>query len=695
MTDPMASDHERLGDLLAAGLDHHRAGRRAEAAKAYRAALALIPGQPDALHLLGLLAHDQGDVEGAIERIAAAVAARPDVVPFRTSLARIVAATTDRRALRRALARAHSRHPDSAIVSLELGNACRQDRSYALAALAYEAALAADPTLRDAALHLSAVELQRGRRDAATAALRAAVAHHPDDVGLQARFGNLLRAGGHLDEAVEVLSAVAARHPDQAGVGNDLGIALREKGRLVSARRVLERASALAPKLSPVWINLSNVLRDLGEAEAAGNAIERAIALAPEDRSVGQNRLYHAHYRRRFDGDAERRAAMAWGSALPASSSPADFPNPRDPDRVLTVGFVSADFREHPVGTFLSGIWPSIDRKRYRIMAYDAGHGADATTERLQRSADGWLAIAGLDDAAAIERVRADAVDILIDLSGHTAGHRLGIFAHRAAPVQATWLGYFGTTGVPAMDYLIADHVTVPPVEARWYSERVWRLPSVHVAFGVPEIVLDPGPLPMGPDRPPTFGCFNSLAKLSDRTIALWARVFAAVPGARLLLKARQLGDGEVAAAITGRLAAVGIPPGAVTCEGPSSREAYFARYRDIDMVLDTWPFGGGTTTAEAMWMGVPSVRLRGDRFAGRFGETFLQSAGLHEFVAADEDAYVACAVDWSRRRDDLADLRAILRQKLFASPAGDVATFARDLEACWRTMWRERCAAG
>ncbi|MGE0723319.1 MAG: tetratricopeptide repeat protein [Alphaproteobacteria bacterium] len=695
MIDGMASDHERLGTLLAEGIDHHRLGRIVEAARAYRAALALRPGQPDALHLLGQLAHEAGDVEGAVERVSAAVATSPEVVPFRATLTRIVAETVDRAVLRRALGRALARHPGSSAVAAATARVCFQAGDDDGAAAACRAALAADPSQRDVALDLAMLELRRGRRRAAESVLRSAAARHPDDLVVKARLGNLLRSLGRVDEAVELLAEARARDPSNAGLANDLALGLRAQGRLFGARDALDAAAAQEPAMAPAWINLSSVLAEIGDAEAAGAALDRAAALSPADRAVAEARVLQAPYRARFDGAGTRRAAALWAEGLESDPS-ARFAAMLEPERPLTIGFVSSGFRDRSAGNQLAAIWPAIDRRAFRIVGYDSGRTAvDETTARLSGQADAWVSIATLGDGDAAQRIRADGVDVLVDLTGAAPGHRLGIFARRAAPVQVAWLGHAGTTGLAAIDHLIADPVTVPPGEEGWYVERVWRLATAGLAFGVPDVALDPGTLPMGRDRPPTFACFAEPAQISQRTIDLWSRVIAETPGARIVLKSRAYAIDEVAAGTLARLSARGIPSDAVACEAQAGRGDRFARYRMVDMALDCWPVGGSQSVAEAMWMGVPTVRLAGDRMAGRIGEIFLRGAGLEAFVCADEDAYVACAVGWCRRRDDLAALRAGLRQRLFGSPAGNVSAVARELEATWRAMWRERCAAG
>jgi protein O-GlcNAc transferase len=297
-----------------------------------------------------------------------------------------------------------------------------------------------------------------------------------------------------------------------------------------------------------------------------------------------------------------------------------------------------------------------------------------------------------MSDEAVIAAIRDDGIDILVDLSGHTTGNRLAVFAARPAPVQCSWLGYFGTTGLAEIDYLIADRFVVPPGEEAFYSEAIWRLPDSYLCFTPPREAPQGVPSTAA-GAPLTFGCFNNLLKINPAVVSAWSAILEAVPESRLLLKTRQLDDPALGQALVAQFAAHAIAPDRVVCAGGGPRAALLAAYGAVDIALDPFPYGGGTTTIEALWMGVPVVSLRGDRFTGRVGDSVLTTSGLPELVADSVADYVGRARDLAQDRLRLAALRAGLRDRLAASPLCDAPRFARHLEGAWRRMWRDRCA--
>ncbi|MEE8535198.1 MAG: hypothetical protein V3S45_04070, partial [Kiloniellales bacterium] len=316
----------------------------------------------------------------------------------------------------------------------------------------------------------------------------------------------------------------------------------------------------------------------------------------------------------------------------------------------------------------------------------------DAVTERLRRHTRHWRSIIGLSDEAAAKLVRDDAIDILVDLSGHTRNHRLGLFASKPAPLQASWLGYFATTGLEAMDYILADRHVVPPGEEPLYSEKVLRLPDSYLCFSPPAFDIPVGPLPATASGGITFGCFNSLAKLTPEVVRLWAEILKAVPESRLLLKTRFLDRAQARDRYARLFAEQGVEEARLIFEGTSPRQALLERYDSVDIALDPFPFNGGTTSAEALWMGVPVVALGADRFAGRVGESILTTVGLSRLVARGEADYRALAVELASDLDALSKLRGELRGRLLASPLCDGPAFTRGLESAYRNIWHDWC---
>ena len=424
---------------------------------------------------------------------------------------------------------------------------------------------------------------------------------------------------------------------------------------------------------------------------------QRAIDLKPDFAEAHSNLLFVLNYLQARPRLALRDAARHYGELVTRKAAPfGNWLNSVDPGRRLQVGLVSGDLHNHPVGYFLEGLVANLDPERVRLIAYHTSAATDQLSARLKAHIPDWRQVKGSSDAKLAQQIRSDGIDILIDLAGHTAHNRLPVFARKPAPVQAGWLGYFATTGVPAMDYILVDPWAAPPNEDEQFTETPWRLPETRLCFTPPDTAVAVGPLPAlslsSSAGHVTFGCFSNLAKLNSAVLDVWVKVLIAAPATRLLLKSKQLGDAGTQQKLRAQFASRGIDGGRITLEGQSSRADYLAAYNRIDIALDTFPFPGGTTTAEGLWMGVPVVALRGDRLLSRQGESLLMNAGLQDWIASDSDDFVALALAKAGAIGELARLRAGLRQQVLASPLFDARRFATHFEAALRGMWTQWC---
>ena len=360
----------------------------------------------------------------------------------------------------------------------------------------------------------------------------------------------------------------------------------------------------------------------------------------------------------------------------------------------LRVGMVSGDLRGHSVGHFLESLVAHVDPAQIELYAYPTLSEEDALTARIKPHFAAWKPLTGLNDQAAAQLIHADGVHILIDLSGHTAHNRLSVFAWKPAPVQLTWVGLPATTGLAEMDYILGDPIAIPVEDEGHFSEKVWRLPESYLCFTAPDKEVAVSPLPALTAGCVTFASFNNLTKMSEATVALWARVLQAVPGSRLFLKARQLQDATVLAATLQRFAAHGIGQERLLLESwAAQRTDHLTAYQRVDVALDPFPYRGVTTSVEALWMGVPVLTLHGDRFLSRTADSIAHNAGLADWIAVDETDYVAKAVAHTSDLPRLAALRAGLRQQVTASPLLDAPRFARHVEAALWGMWQKHQA--
>ena len=568
-----------------------------------------------------------------------------------------------------------------------LGIAWRDAGDPAQAEAAFRAALAQRPGYGRAAQNLAALLLAGTRAAEAAEVFEAAIAAGATDA-LHRAAGRAWSVANRPDRALPHLLAAHDAAPDEHAPRNDLAGALMALGRPNEAAGHFAAVAAALADRADAKVNLGVALHQAGHWAEAESVQRAAIAQDRACRPAWHNLLLLLNYRPGVTAEAVARDHRAYGAQFPPRAAPA-FANRRDPDRRLRIGLLSADFRSHPVGRFLAGPLAAVDRHGFDVIAYASQTTADGMTVQLRGLLDGWRPVQHLPDAAVAAAIRADGIDILIDLSGHTQGTRLPVLDHRAAPVQASWIGYANSTGSTAVDWIIGDAACVPPGEEALYTERVMRLPGCYLCFTPPAFPVRRSPPPMLARGHPVLACFNPPTKLHDGVLSAWARILAARPDARLLLKSRQYGEAEAADAIRARFAACGGDGTRLDLEGHSTYPAYFARYAEVDFMLDPFPFPGGTTTAEAIHAGVPTLTMRGrGGMMSRNGETLLTTAGIPDWIAADADDYVAQAV---RRAQDPQTLAAV-RARLALGALGDAAGHARGLEAALRAMWRDWC---
>jgi protein O-GlcNAc transferase len=556
-----------------------------------------------------------------------------------------------------------------------------------------ERALTLDPA-RPAAHYGRAMALQGlGRLDEAVGAYERALALKPDYVEALHNLAALHQNAGRLVDAIAAYRRVLAIQPGFVDAYNNLGVALRDESRFAEAIEIIEQGLSLAPDHAELHNNLGVVLKAQGRLDEALLHYQRALTLKPDYVGADSNILMCLNYRSDIDDLAIFEAHRAWDRRQGEKRAPIEPARPRDriADRPLRIGYVSPDFREHSVAYFVEPLLARHDPAAVETFCYANVAQADQTTLRLKGLARHWRQIDRLDEGTIDALIRADGIDILVDLAGHSSGHRLTVFARKPAPIQVTWLGYPNTTGLAAMDYRLTDDIADPPGETeRLHSERLEYLPHGFLCYLPPKSAPPVGPLPAAASGAVTFGSFNNPAKVTPRVVAVWAAILAGVPGSRLVLKFGAFGDAGTRARYAGLFAAAGIAADRVELLAHSAGPAgHLAQYHRIDLALDPFPYNGTTTSCEALWMGVPVLTLAGRRHAARVGTSLLRRLGLGALVAADEAGYVATAIRMAQDLPALAALRAGLRARMKQAPLCDAEGFAREVEAAYRRMWQ------
>ncbi|MDP2139487.1 MAG: tetratricopeptide repeat protein [Gammaproteobacteria bacterium] len=645
---PIATAAAQLREL-------HEQSRFEEAEQLARALMQQYPREPFFPNALGNIQKQLQDIDGAAESYDAALQIDPDFQAAWVNAGHI------------------------AIVRLQ----------YARALECFEKARELQPDSPDAWFGQARAQQLCGDTAAAERDYRKALELKPDLELAWNNLGCLYQDTLQLQESEDCLRRALALKPDHPEALLNLAVTLGRRGNYLGAELSCREALALNPDNYSNHNNLGKILADCGRLEEALSCYLTAMQLAPDKLSVHSNMLFTLHYL--SDGNPEElyQEARHFGAAAARQADhvydswPAAVNGPR-----LRVGFVSGDLINHPVGYFLESVVRHLDPERIELLAFPTRSRTDELTERLRPYFSAWHPLTALEDAEAATLIRDCGVHILVDLSGHTGHNRLPLFARKPAPVQVSWLGYFASTGLDAMDYVLTDPTGVPPGKQRYFCERIEYLPKTRLCFTPPDVDLVPNALPALSNGRLTFACFQKLSKITDAVIALWAAVMTALPHSRLLLQTQALNDRTVADALGARLQKAGIARDRFRLLGVVGRNTYLQQYHAIDFLLDTFPYPGGTTTSEALWMGVPTLTLAGDSMLARQGASLLEAAGLSDWIAWSPEAYVKKAIDFGTNLPALAGLRSRLRNQLLESPLCDAPHFARDLEKAFFRMW-------
>ncbi|MGX5776748.1 O-linked N-acetylglucosamine transferase family protein [Methylorubrum zatmanii] len=687
--------------ILAKAVAHAAAGRFQKARSNLQRVLEAAPYHAGAHHELGVLASRSDGPDSAIPHFVAALRAEPEYPRHWLALA-VTLLVLNRLGEARALMeqfRSRGLADDAARAVLKEF----ADHAFARGQERYNAGdLSTAETLADLvigldethanATHLAgAVAAGKGRHQQAFDLFSIAIYREPDNAAYFSSLGALLITMGDHTGAISALEKAVSLDPDLAIAHSNLAGVYQRITQHSAAVTHARRAIALDPGLSNAHNNLGCSLKSLGHLREAIASFTQALAADPGHITAHSNRLFAKLYAEGISHADYAADARSFGARF---ADPLrrrrPFLNDRDPDRPLRIGFVSGDLCTHAVARFIEPLLRHLDQTQFKARAYMTQAAEDAVSARLRQWFDGWHNIAGLDDDEAADLIEADAIDILVDLSGHSAGHRLLVFARKPAPVQVSYLGHPATTGLSAMDYRLTDSgLDLRDQPKSLHTETVWWLPGVSATYELPE-----GAPPARP-RPPfeengfiTFGVMNRFEKIGDGALQAWATILRALPDARLFMVVADVETPEIRAQVEARLSEAGLPIERVRLH-PRTTTGYYALYHEFDIALDSFPYNGGTTSCDTLSMGVPLIALRGGHAVARVGSSLLATVGLDELAVETPEEYVACAVALARDPDRLRTLRAGLRERVFASPLMDHARFAREMGEAFRSMWK------
>ncbi len=715
-----------IDELLTAAVGAYTAQRFAEAQFICNQVLTFQPDNFDALSLLGISQIDSGDTETAEATLRKALIIEPRSAEahcnYGVALFELKRFEDARAAYEKAVqlkprystalnnlgnAWKHLGNPEKALEFY--GKAIEIDRTnadaYANSGSAHimlsrfiEAerflteALRLNPRSVEALCNMGRLDMLRRNYTAARLRIEMALALRPDTPDALVQRGWLLLAFGKFEAAYQACEAAIALTPSAPLVLVAAAETARMAGHSARAAELAEQILEKTPKDQTALSILGSCMAAWGDARGALSKYDEAIAIAPNYGAAIANKIFVLDFVPEADFAVHQDARRWWwdhiGQYLPRCGLDSiDL----DPDRRIRVGYVSSDFRSHSVAFAVLPVFRAHDHERFTIVAYHCSLENDNVTAEVRSLVDEWVDAAEFSDEQLVDRVMADRIDILVDLSGYTAGNRLAVFARKPAPIQVSAWGHPTGTGIPLIDYVLADPVSIPEDVRPVYAEKIADLPCV---ITVSPVELPVSPLPMLTKGYVTFGVFNRVEKISDEAIALWGRILAALPHARLVVKHSMIDDANVRTSLVERLVAHGIAAERVTCLGRTAREEHLRAFADVDISLDTFPQNGGVSTWESLHMGVPVVTKLGKTVSGRVGGAILTSIGLTEFVASNEDDYVAVALRWARNPEDLSVLRHDMQERIANTDSGNTIRYCRKVEALYRTFWQNYCSA-
>ena len=670
------------------GITFQVTGRIEESLGTMQKLIDLEPNNPEIHNNLGISLHKLSRLDDAEKSFKQAIRFKPDLIEAHNNLGVILQELEKLDEAENSYKQAILLKPDNAKAYKNLGFTLQKLGRLDEAKKSYQEAIKFKPDLFQAHDELGLIFLKLGKLNEAENSFKQAIRLNPIYAKAHNNLGVALQELGRLEEAEESIKKAIKLKPDSSEPYNNIGVIFQELGKLDEAEKSYEHAINLNPNSAEAHSNLGVNLQELGRFEEAKKSYKQAIKIRPNYTKALSNLLF-LYSGFNYDSSIYLKEAKNYNEILKKLVK-FKFSSwlCKEESEKLRIGFVSSDLRNHPVGYFLENFLSKLTKSNLELYAYPTQSKSDDLTLRIKPFFSAWKPLIGISDKAAAQLIHSDGIHILIDLSGHTANNRLPIFSYKPAPIQISWLGYFASTGVAEIDYILGDPFATPHEDKSHFTEKIWQLPETYLCFTKPNLKVDVGPLPALASNYITFGCFNKIARITDNVISAWSKILQAVPASKLFLKDKSFSKNSIKEIVFKRFSSFGISKDRLILEGKSPREQYLKAYNRVDIALSPFPYGSVTTSAEGLWMGVPVIIMKGDHFNSRLGESIAHNTYLSDWIASNEDDYVSKAIKFTDKIDDLTKLRSSLREQVVSSPLFNSVRFSSNFEVALKNIW-------
>ena len=648
--------------------------------------LLLFPNSVTLYNIIGSINRDLGKFGAAIKAYKKAIEQQPDYADPYYNLGNVLQNQGKQDQAIEAYKKAIRIKPDFAWAQNNIGVVLQDQGRLNQAVKAYKKAIEIQPAFADPYFNLGVVFQDQGKLDKAIKTYKKALGVKPDNALAYNNLGNALKDQGNLNEALDAYKKAIEIQPDYADPYYNLGNALRDQGKQDEAVKAYKKAIEIQPDFADACNNIGNMLSDQGNIEEAIEAYNRTISMNPHHFKAYSNLIFFLAQIELVDSKFLEKITKSYNKATSSKVKRSFHHKKSFPSQKLRVGFVSGDMRDHPVGYFLQNLFKYINKEKVEIYVYSNSTNYTKLTYSLKKFTAFWRNITNISDHEAAEIIYNDTLDVLIDLSGHTALNRLPVFAYKPCAIQASWLGYFGSTFLNEMDFIIGDSFVTPLEKSKDFYEKIALLEHCYLCFAAPNFELPVSNTPALENKIITFGCFNHSRKLNSNVISTWSRILINVEKSKLLLKGDSYTKDSIDK-ILHEFSLNNIDASQLMFEGQCSREDLLKSYDRVDISLDPFPYPGGTTTCEAIWMGVPTITMKGSSFLSSVGETIAVNSGHGNLCAETTDKYIELAVQLSGDISTLNANRLQRRSNVIKTPLFDGLGFAKDFQRLLEVM--------